>query len=215
MIVQSEQSELIKGIAAADGFAFEKFTSAAGIMGNFKISLPEALSKDEQTLRQFVGHMAAELTGVDVIAATGGAVMLGREVSAYTGQPFIEIKRYPNNPGCYYPDEIGGRDMLKMQPRIGFVEDVTSTRQTVEQAIHKTQIGGMVDKVVAGWRRGDTAPDDMTLEEINQHNRDFNFRDLYEVPSNFPFTAVVERKIPLWVPLPAQIVAYIPELEEV
>lgn len=214
MIAQADQAELIRDIGAAEGFAYEEFTSAAGIKGNLKVCLPEALERDNSLMQRFAGYMATELSGVDVIAATGGAVSLARQISNETGQPIVQIRPYLNNPGYFYPEETTGRSLLRKQPRVGFVEDVTSTRDTVERAIIGVKITSLVDVVVTAWRRGETAPEGMTKAEIIEHNRRYNFRNLYEVPSEFPLEAVIERRIPLWVPLKAQLATYLPELEE-
>lgn len=216
MTSPAEQSELIRGIGEAGGYLYkpyEPFTSAAGIEGNFKIGLPEALGRDKKLMQRFVGYMATELAEVDVIVATGGAVDIAAEVAFETGMPLVEyIKRLES--GLFHAADALCDDILRKKPRVGIVEDVTSTRFTTEQLARKTSLQGLIDVVVAGWRRGEPAPEGMSLQEIMANNRQFNFRNLYEVPSDLPFKAVIERRIPLWVPLPAQIGTYLPELGE-
>jgi hypothetical protein len=217
MISAGEQSELIRGIAAADGYEFREFTSAADIKGNFKISLPEALGRNDDLMQRFVGHMATELTGVDVLVATGGAVSLAEAIAQETDLPLVEmVKLYPYKKGSNIMKTKNGKcdDILAKRPRIGCIEDVTSTRQTIEHIANKHSTQGLVDVIVTGWRRGELAPEGMTAQDVMIHNRKFAYRSLFELPSEVPIKAVIERKVPLWIPQRSQVAAYLPELEE-
>jgi hypothetical protein len=209
MISQAEQSVLIIELDAARAFKYQAFTSAAGIPVNFKIELPEALARDKRLMQRFVGYMAMDLTKVDVIAATGGAVDIAKEVASSTGMPLVEIKKNQNR--VFQTANAEGHDVLAKKPRIGFVEDVTSTRDTTEQAINQLRIRNLIDVVTVGWRRGEPAPTGMTAEDIMEYNRHFSFRHLYEVPTELSLVSVIERRIPLWLPTEEMIYARLPE----
>lgn len=210
MISQIEQAELIADLGLAEAFSYEEFTSAAGINGNFKINLPEALDRDKILSEKFVGHIAASLSGVEAIVATGGAVSIANNVSAETGLPMVKLVKNLN--GRLQTSNASGHDTLAKRPRVGFLEDVTSTRKTTERAINQLRIRDLVDVVVTGWRRGEPCPENMTQEEVDIYNKSFAFRRLYEVPTNLPLVSVIERKMPLWIPTEKMIHARLPEI---
>jgi hypothetical protein len=215
MINAIEQTLLIRGIKNADGYAYEEFTSAAGIAGNFKVNLPDALDRDKRLRKRFVGHMAIELADVDVIAAVGGAVDFAAEVAFDTGKQLVEVKsRTVDNQKQFYIDEEYN-DVLGDQPDVGFVEDVSSSLLTVKRAVNETTLRGLVKYGVCGWRRGKQAPEYLIDDEaIIEHDKKYNYKDLFEVPLDFPMKYLIENYLPLWMQN-RDVALWLPEMAEI
>jgi hypothetical protein len=223
MVSIGEQSDLIVGIHQSNGFVYKSFgpagtsktfNSAAGIEGNFKIYLPEALERNQELKQKTVGHVAAELVGVEVIAAVGGAIGIAREVAKETGMPLLEINTITNKRGKSFCLRKGNRLILDKNPRIGWVEDISCTWQTIDAAARQTRIIDLISVAISCWRRGEPAPEGMTAYEIIEYNKRFNFRHLYEKPLTFPIRSVINRPIPLWIPNKEMIPRWLPELAE-
>lgn len=212
MVSHAEQSELIRDIGRADGYRYEPFTSAAVIDGNFKIMLPEALKHNPELNARFVGHIAAELADVDVIAAVGGAVDIAKEVVVETGMPLLELRTITTRGVKSFSLAEDDDAILAKKPHIGFFDDVSCTLRTVERAARQTGITGLIRKTLSGWRRGEPAPEGMTASDIMAHNRWFNGDNPYEIPLKSPVSSVIDRPIPLWLPDERAITMYLPEV---
>lgn len=212
MITKAEEAEFIIGIERVGGFVFDRFTSAAGIVGNFKIILPEALKRDKGLMSQMVGHMVAELAEVDVIAAVGGATDIAEQVALAVDKPLLGLTTITKRGRKSFGLPKGNKQILTKEPRIGFVEDVSSTWQTVEKATRQAGIDHLIVKALAGWRRGEPAPEGMSRRAIMAYNKRFPFRHLYEIPLSFPVIGIINRSIPLWLPTEKMKTARLPEL---
>ncbi|MDQ3123642.1 MAG: hypothetical protein M3Q14_03085 [bacterium] len=215
MINPESQTRLIRQVYEAGGFVQEEFWSAAGIRSNFKIQLQEA-ANHQPDLHSIFGHLIArEIGDVDVLAATGGAIKFARAAAEIAMKPLILVEAYYIKGAKYFRLNNGGLDLAQQEPEIGFIEDVTSTKGTIKRVIETTGLEQLITQGVACWRRGRVAPTDMGNEDIQEYNRRFAFRELYEEPLPFPMSNIIERFVPLWIPTEQQQVLYIPEMEEV
>lgn len=209
MISPREQSILIEGIAEADGFVRKPFIGAAGIGGNLKVALPEALDRYRELKSRFVGHAANALSDVDVILATGRAVDIATEVAFATGQKLIEIRAVKRRGVKHFSFSTEDQKRIDSRPRMGLFEDVSSTLQTAVRATR----GLNIQKVVVGFRRGEPATPHMTKREVIEYDQKRSSSALLEVPNSFTIVPIIERKLPLLIQSDEALFGYLPELE--
>jgi hypothetical protein len=206
---------LLRSIRDTDGFVREEFTSAAGIRGNLKVELPTVLDRSPEAMSVFAGVIAEEVREVELLVATGGAVSLCREVERLTGKSravvrSVIVKGVKNFSLCDH-----AIDLIHDDPTVGVIEDVSSTFWTIERMLAQTGLGPLATKIAVGFRRGRPAPTDMSHDDIDAYNKHFAFRELYEHDLGIPVVGVIEKFLPLWIPVEPQINNYLPELAEV
>ncbi len=214
-MLSERPAELIQEIDAVGGLSYEQFTSAAGISGNLKINFVEALARLPILRNNVVLCMAESLKDMDAITGVpSGGFDLAAEVAFETGKPLIVIEKYQrrDRKGFHISNEMKG--LLKDGPSIGIVEDVTSTRYSLNKAAHHPYLRGMVKKGVSGWRRGKQAPPLMKQYEIARYNRQFASKPPLEVGQPFPLDYVIEKPLPLLIKHHWQVAAWLPELNE-
>lgn len=223
MISSEQQSELIGRIDAAGGIIYrnfpdsngvvhEDYLSGAGIRGNSKIELDAAAKRDPELMDNLAEAGAEELAEADVLAAVGGGVCIARAIALKAGKPYVVINSYTLGGVKNFRLYTHGLDVLGGDPAVGFVEDVSSTLRTVQKALCQTGLGQLTVKVLSCWRRGIPAPPWKSPADIDQQNRDFNYREIWEHRLGPPVTGLIERPMPLWIPRAQQIKRYLPEL---
>lgn len=215
MLSPEAQSSLIHDINQSSGFRHEEFVSAAGIRGNFKIFLPEALRTAPRARKEIVAHMAGAVENAEALTAVGGAMELAAEVAFLTGQDLIRIQTLSSGGDKFYHLLPKDKEKVLEQPDVAVIEDVSSTNHTLLKALGSTGIIDLVSVGAVGWRRGISAPENWNDEEIESQNLNFPFKKLYEYPLSFNIVPVIERHIPLWIPKKQMIQSYLPELAEV
>lgn len=205
---------LVEAIARVDGFVYEEFESAARIHGNLKVNLIEALTLLPVENELIVECLAEELADANVLSGVpSGGQVLAEQVAIRTGKPLLKFEKTVLNDQKVVRLAPNMGHLLVGRPRIGMIEDVTSTNRSL---LNITNYPGMQDKILKAavvFRRGKTAASDMTLEEITLHNNIFAFKPPLEYPLPYPSSAIINRPLPLWVPLRKQVALYLKEIK--
>lgn len=215
MIGPDQRRELIELADEAHAFSHGEFESAASIAGNFKIELAEAMQRESNLRLKFAGYIISELEQVEVniIIATGGAVDLAEDVAQMAGWEFREIESRRSTEGKKYffidddtRDEINDPSM-----RTAYVEDVSSTWQTVIRSIESADI---LDPLVAisAWRRGRPAPIERKNEWLLHRNIENPSDPPFEAHANFPVMGIIECPVPMRLNHKSEAGLWIPEL---
>jgi hypothetical protein len=221
MELSDRSSELIQGIAAVGGLVYERFSSAAGIEGNLKIHFIEALHELPLLKRHVVICMTEALEGVEFVTGVpSGGLELAEDIAKELAVPLITIQKYHRNSETPRYKRNGfhiireAKERLAEFTKAGYVEDVTSTNSSLLKLSNHPYLQGKQAVSVVGLRRGVTAPAGVSRNYIEHTNRLFAFKPPIEYPLPFTVHAVVERPLPLWVPLHKQISSYLLELKQ-
>lgn len=214
LATNQQQYELVADVMKVEGIrrVSQPFLSAAGIGGNTKIELDEALRRAPRARKIIVGLMAQSLEGQKVITGVpAGGLYLAEEVAQVLEKPLVRITVEKQKGKKRFRLHGESKEIIEDLPDIGIVEDVTSTNSSILKIVTGMRIGSLITKGVSGWRKGVAAPFGMSDEEITEYNRLFPFKPALEFVLPFPMDTVLDLPMPLWIPTEKQQDRWLPQ----
>ncbi len=138
--------------------------------------------------------------------------MPAAEVAQEVGKPLLTVTKYKRRNRNGFHISAESKEMLQKDIIIGYVEDVTSTNNSLLKLARHPYLRGLEAIGVGGLRRGIPAPLEWTAAQVDKYNRNFAFKPPLERRLPFRMGYVIERPLPLWIPVEKQLYLWLPEL---
>jgi orotate phosphoribosyltransferase len=155
---KSDVGDLVSDLKNTKALQFGKFTLTSGKESDYYIDIKKAIT-ETRVLEKIAGKIAPYAEGADRIAGVAlGAVPIAVAVAMKVDRPFIMVrkKRKGHGTGKAYEGEIVEGD------RVLFVEDVTTTGNSLKKAILELRAeGATIEKAVVVVDREEGARDSL------------------------------------------------------